>query len=211
MRRATNFYLEITSMSHLQRSERKLRQQQQRRQKQIMILGGIGLTAVLILGLIWLGSQPATGNSATTYSGPPVQGKPAPDFTLTALTGEELSLSDYAGQVVVVNFWATWCPPCKAEMPGINNYYEAHKGDGLMVLAVNAQEDAATVGRFIEASGFSFPILLDGDADAIQRYQVHSFPSTFVIDRQGTLQAIHTGLLSPEELDAYVAPLLAGT
>jgi peroxiredoxin len=192
-------------------SHRKQRQQQERRQKQILLLGGVGLTAVLIIGLILL-SQSSTGSGrAAPYTGPATQGKPAPDFTLPTLDGAETSLSDYAGQVVVVNFWATWCPPCKAEMPGINDYYEARKADGLTVLAVNAQEDQATVEQFITANGFSFPVLLDGRGQAVQRYQVHSFPSTFIIDRQGTLQAIHTGLISPQQLDALVAPLLDGT
>ncbi len=138
----------------------------------------------------------------------PIQGYQAPIFTADTLSGGEISLQNYADEVVVVNFWATWCPPCKAEMPGINAFYQAYQDRGLVVLAVNVRESEATVRPFIETSSFTFPVLLDPAGKIVDQYQVRSFPTTLIIDRDGVIQYIHTGMISPEELEAVVTPLL---
>ncbi len=197
-------------MSHM-RSRNHNRQQQDKKDQQIRLMtyGSIGLLFLGLMGLLWVSLQPDVEPETAVTTGSAQMGQLAPDFSLPTLGGGETNLSDYAGQVVLVNFWATWCPPCKAEMPDINAYYEARQDDGLVVLAVNAQEDAATVSSFIEATGFSFPVLLDSDGRVEQQYQVRSFPMTFVIDRDGRVVYIHNGLISPDVLTAVLDPLLS--
>jgi cytochrome c biogenesis protein CcmG, thiol:disulfide interchange protein DsbE len=193
-------------MNSTQRT-RKKQQQKQRSQRYTFV--GIALFIVGIMLLLWMALQPG-GEQSVAQSAPqaPEQGKPASNFTSPALSGSEVALADYSGDVVVVNFWATWCPPCKAEMPGINNFYEAHRDDGLVVLAVNAQESESQVRPFIEASGFTFPVLLDPVGSVVNQYQVHSFPTTIIIDRDGVVRHIQVGMISEEELEGIIAPLL---
>ncbi|MEJ2750058.1 MAG: TlpA disulfide reductase family protein, partial [Anaerolineae bacterium] len=171
---------------------RKKQQQKQRSQRYTFI--GVVLFIVGIMLLLWMALQPGDGQS-TARSGPqvPEQGKPAPSFTSPALSGGEVTLADHVGEVVIVNFWATWCPPCKAEMPGINAFYERHQDEGLVVLAVNAKESESLVRPFIEASGFSFPVLLDPAGSVVNQYQIRSFPTTIVIDRDGVVRHIQVG------------------
>jgi len=191
---------------------RRQRQAKKEKQTRLIIVWAAGLLVLGLMGLLYvsLQSNNSTDGSeqAPVAAGPVQKGQPAPDFTLTTLDGNQAALSDYAGQVVVVNFWATWCPPCKAEMPDIHDYYQANQDKGLTVLAVNAQEDKATVSRFIESTGFTFPVLLDSRGDVEQQYQVRSFPSTFVIDRDGRVVYIHVGLITPDVLADVIDPLL---
>ena len=168
----------------------------------------IGVAIVLIVvgvgSLLWMGQQSATSASQPTTP----TGATAPDFALLSPEGREISLSDYAGQVILINWWATWCPPCKAEMPAINAFYEAHQADGFVVLAVNSQEGASTVKDFIQHNGFTFPILLDSQGQVMDRYHVRALPTSFIIDRHRVIQHIQTGEISPQQLEAIVEPLL---
>jgi len=173
----------------------------------------VGLAVLLIIAgvvaLFWMGQQ--TVSSRTTEPDDTVaqtQGQTAPDFTLQALNGTPISLSDYSGQVILVNLWATWCPPCKAEMPAINAFYEEHKGNGFVVLAVNSQEDTATVQRFITEQGFSFPVVLDSRGEVANQYQVRGLPTTFIIGRDGQIQYTHSGAITYEQLEKIIIPLL---
>jgi peroxiredoxin len=176
---------------------------------QLLLLVGLGL--VLLGGVSWLVANRPVTAVATDQ---PLQSAEldhlAPDFELATLDGQSVALADYAGDVVVVNFWATWCPPCRAEMPGINAVYEAYKADGLMVLAVNAREDASLVNGFVGANDFTFPVLLDPNGRVVDEYVVHSFPTTFIIDRAGVIRHMQSGIISEEELEAIVQELLAG-
>lgn len=179
--------------------------QEKRRNRMMFMAGGLGLVLAGIL--LWLGSQSSAASSAPVLIEP---GQPAPNFELTTLAGETAVLEDYAGDVVLINFWATWCPPCKAEMPAIQAYYAANQANGLTVLGVNAQEDKNTVSRFIEANGFTFPILLDSQGDVASQFQVRSYPTTLVVDRTGTIHTIHNGLITMDQLESIVTPLLSG-
>jgi peroxiredoxin len=165
-----------------------------------LILGGVFL-------LFWAGQSEVRGQMPTPR---PVikQGQPAPNFTLTSLEGQPVSLSDYAGKVVLVNLWATWCPPCKAEMPTLNRYYQDHQAEGLVVLAVNSQEESKTVKAFIDDSGFTFPVLVDLGGTVMSLYNTRGLPTSFIIDRQGRLRYTHTGQISSDQLEQYIAPLL---
>lgn len=163
----------------------------------IFVVSGIGL---------WLGLGLA--EEPVADSGLAAAGSPAPGFQLQTLDGTAVSLADYQGDVVVINFWATWCPPCRAEMPGIQAVYETYKADGLTVLAVNAQEDTDTIQAFLQETGFTFPVLPDPYGQAIRAYGVRSFPATFILNRDGNIDTIHQGQITPEDLEAIVRPLL---
>jgi peroxiredoxin len=193
-------------MSSMHRTQKK-KQQKQRSQQYTYL--GIILFIVGIMLLLWMALQPGGGQSTAQSAAETMeQGQPAPNFTTQTLSGSETALADYAGDVVVVNFWATWCPPCKAEMPGINAFYERHQADGLVVLAVNAQESESLVRPFIEANQFTFPVLLDPAGSVVDQYQVRSFPTTIIIDRDGVVRHVQVGMISEEELETAVAPLL---
>jgi len=164
----------------------------------VLIVGGIAV-------LFWMGDQESSKPAATQSA---QIGATAPDFQLPSLTGEPVVLSDYQGQVILVNTWATWCPPCKAEMPAINEFYETHQNDGFVVLAINSQEDAATVQQFINAQEFTFPVLLDTQASVINQYKVRGLPTTFIIDRDGVIRYVHTGAITQRQLEDVIGPLL---
>ena len=112
---------------------------------------------------------------------------PAPAFTLSGLDGRSHALADYAGRVVIVNFWASWCPPCRAEMPSLNRASAALQGKGVTMLAINAGEDRAAVAAFVGDHPIAFPVLLDSDGEAGTRWAVKGLPTTFVIDRAGRI------------------------
>lgn len=133
-------------------------------------------------------------------------GEPAPEFTLETPDGELVSLSDYRGQVVVLNFWATWCTPCRKEMPEFQALWEAHEAEGdVVVLAVNLQESAGNVTEFVDEFGLTFPVVLDSGGDVLDQYGLPGLPGTFFIDAEGVLQARVLGPLSGERLDEGVA------
>jgi len=136
----------------------------------------------------------------------PLVDQAAPAFTMRQLdTGEEVSLSQFAGQPVLINFWATWCPPCRAEMPWIENVYNEFKEQGLVVLAVDAGEKVPpsmveeTVARYIASQGLTFPVLLGDNTYDVQRdYQVYGLPGTALVNRDGVVVAFHSGMYPNE-------------
>lgn len=126
----------------------------------------------------------------------------APDFTVTDADGAEVRLSDFRGKPVVVNFWASWCPPCKEELPDFEAAYAEHTDvQFLMVnLTDGAQETVETATQYIEGEGYSFPLLFDTTGDAAMKYRVYSIPTTYFIDSDGNLAANATGMLTAETL-----------
>jgi peroxiredoxin len=134
----------------------------------------------------------------------------APELTLSDVSGKQHSLAGYRGQVVLVNLWATWCPPCKAEMPTLNDYYEDHAEQGFTILAVNDGDAAADVAAFAQAYGLSFPVLLDPTYIATdQAFKTRNLPSSFVIDREGVVRLRWVGEIDRATLEEYVTPLIA--
>ncbi|MBE7552608.1 MAG: redoxin domain-containing protein [Anaerolineales bacterium] len=168
----------------------------------------VGLMAAGVGMLFWLGGQSAARSSAANQ-GIVQPGQPAPDFSLPALNGETVRLSDLKGQVVLVNLWATWCPPCKAEMPTIDAFYRAHQEAGFTALMANVQEDWGTVRAFIEMNGFTFPVLLDSQGELMRRYGVRGLPTTFIVDRSGQVRHIQTGAITQADLETIINPLLS--
>jgi peroxiredoxin len=137
------------------------------------------------------------------------QGNRALDFALENLAGEEVSLSDYEGEVVVVNFWATWCPPCRAEIPDLEAAYQAFKGEGLVVLGVNVQDPAQLVEPFVAEMGMTYPVVLDKTGRVLKDYRAPGLPMSLIVDREGVIQARHVGYLSAEQLDNYLKKVLS--
>ncbi len=133
---------------------------------------------------------------------------PAPALTLTDLQGETVSLTDYLGQVVLVNNWATWCPPCKAEMPELLAYYEAHSEEGFVLVAIDSGEESEEVAAFVKAYRLTFPVWLDPRGESLDAFQNWNLPSSYVIDRDGIVRYSWTGPVNLQTLEEYVTPLL---
>jgi peroxiredoxin len=116
-----------------------------------------------------------------------------PDFTLKRMDGPNLRLQEQRGQVVMVNFWATWCGPCRQEMPHLNRLYEQYRGSGFVLLGVNIDEDPARAAALARSLGVSFPVLFDTDRSVARQWDLGTMPSTVLIDRSGRVRHIHRG------------------
>jgi cytochrome c biogenesis protein CcmG, thiol:disulfide interchange protein DsbE len=151
---------------------------------------------ILILGFAWIFiSADKSGLLASGKISAPQQGFLAPDFELKSLTGEGVKLSDLRGQAVLVNLWATWCPPCRTEMQTIETVYNEYKDQGFTVLAVNMtyQDAPLEILPFVNGHGLTFPILLDETGDTANVYQLKSLPSSYFISRAGVIQEVVIG------------------
>ncbi len=151
---------------------------------------------VLLLGLVWI--YLSADKSHASISGTvaaPQRGFLAPDFELKTTAGETVRLSELRGKAVLVNLWATWCPPCRAEMQSIEKVYGEYKDQGFVVLAVNMtyQDDASKVLPFVTEQGLTYPVLLDPTGIVGQAYQLRSLPSSFFINRDGTINEVVIG------------------
>ncbi|HLU10947.1 MAG TPA: TlpA disulfide reductase family protein [Oceanobacillus sp.] len=136
---------------------------------------------------------------------------PILDFELTTLDGQTVSLSDYAGRIVFLNFWATWCEPCKRELPAFESFVAEQPQDGAVVLAVNVEEDPEVVRNFLQEQGVSNLIVpMDTDAEVAESYGIFQLPATFVIDETGYVRYPKYGEVTREELDVYVEVLREG-
>ncbi|TJX13075.1 TlpA family protein disulfide reductase [Tissierella creatinini] len=126
-------------------------------------------------------------------------GQPAPDFTLKNLAGEEVSLSDYKGKIVLVNFWATWCKYCDMEMPDLQKFDD--ENEDLVVLAVDVMEDKETVEDYISEGGYTFDVVLDEDGKISQTYMVRGFPTSYFVDAEGILLVEVPGMMTYEQMN----------
>jgi len=126
-------------------------------------------------------------------------GGPAPAFTLTDLAGNSAALSQYKGQVVMVNFWATWCGPCQQEMPLLDQMYRKFKPAGFTLIGVNVDKDAPPVKDLLTRKPVSFPVLLDPSNTVSKSYHVDEMPSSVIIDRQGNVRYVHRGYKPGDE------------
>lgn len=138
----------------------------------------------LLLGLILIVSV----GSARAIDTAPEAGNYAPPFELKDINGRKSALSEYRGKVVLLNFWATWCEPCKSELPSLNNIYAALKGKGFVVLGVSVDTSAKTVRNFIRDEKIVFPVLLDKDKDVyFDQYAIMGLPTSFLINHDGII------------------------
>lgn len=138
-------------------------------------------------------------------------GEPAPNFQTVTANGENISLNDFAGNALAINFWATWCGPCIVEMPALQAAHTTHAADGFLVLAVNAGETPQTVEEFMLDNELTFPALLDQDGTIVDLYNVQFFPTTYWIDQNGTVIDRYLGAMSTTIMEGYLHELLAAS
>jgi peroxiredoxin len=134
--------------------------------------------------------------------------QPAPPFTLRTPDGDVISLSDFAGQPVLINFWATWCPPCRYEMPFLQAAYEKYKSQGFVVLAVDIQETPEVVKPFLQELGLTFPVAMDRSGAVSSAYRIQAIPTSIFVNRDGVVVDIHRGALTPDVLQGYLDRLI---
>jgi cytochrome c biogenesis protein CcmG/thiol:disulfide interchange protein DsbE len=173
---------------------------------------GLGALAVLAFAAaIALFVWAWTNTQGDEQSGDNVRvGREAPDFTLPDLNGNRVALSDHRGQVVLINFWATWCPPCRVEMPEFEAVYREYRDEGFEILGVDQREPVELVEEFVTERGFSWIFLLDEDFDVSREYAATSIPKSILVDRDGTVVQIWTGPLTRSTLEHHLAELGIG-
>lgn len=123
----------------------------------------------------------------------PAIGQAAPDFTLKSTSGQNLRLRELRGEVVLINFWATWCGPCRQEMPALNKIHEQYRRAGFTLLGVNIDDDPAAARDMARKLGVGFPVLLDTDKRVSRLYDVDTMPATLIVDRNGKIRYVHRG------------------
>lgn len=129
------------------------------------------------------------------------------DFKLQDLSGKNVSLSDFKGKKVFLNFWATWCPPCRGEMPDIEKLYDETKNSDLVILAINIGEDRDTVQSFLKSNNYNFNVLLDISQSTAGKYNISGIPTSYFINKDGTVSAKKIGAMSLSEMKSYINAL----
>lgn len=171
-----------------------------------IILLILGLILIVVSGYFIFQDVSAQNDLSTV----PVQmDYPSPELTLTDLNGVTHSLADYRGQVILVNLWATWCPPCKEEMPTLQAFHNKYDDDGFAVIAINDGDPTEDVLQFVEDYQLTFPVWLDPTYIATeQAFKTLNLPSSFVIDRNGTVRLQWVGEINRRMLEEYVTPII---
>ncbi len=131
--------------------------------------------------------------AASSLASSGLAGQTAPDFVLKSATGENMRLSEYRGDVVMINFWATWCGPCRQEMPLLDELYGRYQRVGFSLLGVNIDDDSRRAMAMVDELGVSFPVLFDEHKEVSKLYQVEAMPVTLLLDREGTVRYVHHG------------------
>ncbi|RIW32066.1 thiol-disulfide oxidoreductase ResA [Bacillus salacetis] len=137
-----------------------------------------------------------------------VVGDAAPDFALSTLNGDDFQLSDHEGKAVLVNFWGSWCGPCKKEMPAIQDAYEHYKDENFEVVTINIRESEFTVNKFFENNGLSIPVVMDKDGEVYDRYGIHNLPASFFITQDGTVKRMVQGEMNRQDIDQWIEEVL---
>jgi peroxiredoxin len=169
--------------------------------------GLLALSAASLFLLLGLDKNPTSAEAFPSVI-PVKVDFPAPELKAVDIDGRAVSLQDYAGKVILVNNWATWCPPCKAEMPVLQQYFEAHRQQNFILVAIEAGEPADQVAAFAKNYHLTFPVWVDTEFAALAAFKNDSLPSSYVIDSRGRVRLAWTGPVSIEKLEEYVTPLL---
>lgn len=174
------------------------------RRQLIWLLMGMAALGILI----WLAVLIQTGFNFVSGEAQDSEERPEIDFTVKDLSGQSVSLSTLRGKVVLVNFWATWCSPCKEEMPLLQAYYDAHKEDDFVLVGVNVSDDVEDAQAFIDQSGYTFPVWSDPPGNVLIDLNMNGLPASLVVDEQGKLVKRWIGPLAQEDLEDVITPLL---
>ena len=163
------------------------------------------IVVILAAGLAWTAASRVTTDQATRDRAR----RATPDLTLDTLDGGKFKLSDQIGKPVVVNFWATWCPPCRAEFPALEDVYKNNRDKGLVVVGVDVAESPEVVAKFVSEAGVTFPIALDVSGEATELYRIEGMPTTFFIGRDGKIKdTVIGGPLTKAAIESKVNDLL---
>jgi thiol-disulfide isomerase/thioredoxin len=174
-----------------------------------MIAVGVGIVLIGLVALFTMPEKNADPGVEEEYSAIPMPvDYDAPPLALTDLTEEEVALTDYRDQVVLVNLWATWCPPCKAELPVLQEFYADHKAEGFVIIGIDSQEKSEVVENYIKTTNVRYPIWVDLKGDASLAFNSYTLPSSFVIDRSGKVRLAWTGAISKSMLEKHVTPII---
>jgi peroxiredoxin len=176
------------------------------------------LVGIAIVGIVWYFDSPSSAASSqnitltATASGPaPRVGQVAPDFAVRDIDGNLHKLSDFRGRPVWINFWASWCPPCRAENPDIQAVYDANRAAGLVVLGIAIGEEDSTVRGYAGRAGLTYTIGLDGGTDIAAAYRIVGIPTHFFIDKDGVLREWRIGSISKETMETKVSEIMASS
>jgi peroxiredoxin len=183
----------------------------------LLLIAGFAVLAAM--AALFIGAYVPSGGDASTVAGPsqsevalPQSGPPLEvgfqpyNFALQDLEGNSVALGDYIGRPLIINYWATWCAPCRVEMPHLQNTFEARGADGLALLALNQDESAPEVEAFFDEFGLTFTALMDEDGQTSENYGVgRILPTTFFINADGEITAIHRGPMTQGQIDGYLA------
>jgi peroxiredoxin len=187
-------------------SKKQVRRKPHKPSPVIPMAGGLLLIGFAFLVMALPRGESNAGSPSSSVPGPVHYA--APELSLETMDGRSESLADYRGDVVLVNNWATWCPPCKAEMPTLATYYNEHKSEGFTIIAIEAGDSLDVVAQFAESYNLKFPIWLDPDQAALRAFGNSNLPNSYLIDRSGTVRYAWTGEVSQAMLEKYVTPLL---
>jgi thiol-disulfide isomerase/thioredoxin len=189
---------------------------QHRKNRANPAFAGIVLIGVMAVLLLLFGKKDSTGlesassdSSLSSSSSIPAEvNYAAPELSLQNVNGGTESLTDYLGQVVLINNWATWCPPCKAEIPTLEEYYKAHSEEGFVIIGVEAGEPQTEVAQFVKSSVITYPIWIDLENASLRAFGSSGLPNSFVIDRKGIVRLAWVGEINREMLEKYVTPII---
>jgi peroxiredoxin len=179
-----------------------------RNQSIFLLVVGLGLIFVAAAAFFSIPQAQAEVTQISTAAQPLAVDYMAPEVKLTDLANTPVALSDYLGQVVLYNAWATWCPPCKEEMPTLNAYYQAHQKEGFVVIAIEDGQPVDEVAEYAKSHGLTFPVWPDLEWKATTAFKTDVLPSSFVIDRSGRVVLSWTGPISLESLEKYITPII---
>jgi thiol-disulfide isomerase/thioredoxin len=177
----------------------------------VLVIAGLGLLVLGVSSLVYLArsqAEPASTETPWVSVVPEEVNFPAPELNLNDIDGNPVALSKTAGQVVLVNIWAFWCPPCRDELPELQAYYEAHRQQGFTIIGIESGDEKVDVDYHVKLFKLTYPIWLDPETLAAQAFQNFSLPSSYVIDRTGTVRLTWSGAIDRAMLEKYVTPLL---
>jgi thiol-disulfide isomerase/thioredoxin len=180
----------------------EFRNKEIKRQRVMIGLVGLGLAAIMVTLILIVGDGASVNSTQAAPVPDQLQYDPMPEFALSRIDGSTLSSSELANKTVVINFWASWCPPCRSEMPSIESFYQEHRDENLIVVAVNAGESPEQIEQFVQEHDLTFEVVQDPTMQMMAQFGVLSLPTTFIIDQRGDIRGQHMGQLDEQQLES---------